>query len=161
MHKMTAKTYHRYTHSSNNPMSDWGHAMFADSVDKVNYHHHYGHNAWVFEPTANTAHIDDLADEVKAAWVSELDKYAECGCYSSDCGDDITYWLDEGLDADELVSLLNPDSIVNTAAAWDCDLGIWFFSKVAEKHNLDAVLTNDGAIVWNAETIKRDASNDW
>ena len=158
---MANKNYYRYTNSNNNPMSDWGHAMFADSVEKVSCHTQYGHNAWTFEPTENTKHIDDLANEIKEAWIEEQSLYEERGYYSSSNGDDITFWLDEELDADELISLLNPTDIVNSADGWDSDLGIWFYAKIAEKMNLDAVLTDDGAVVWSTETIKRDTSNDW
>ena len=154
-------TYHRYTSNPDKPMSDWYHAMFSDSVEKINYNSYYGCNAWVFVPNEKTAHVDDLMEQIKQAWEKELALYEERGFYSHSDGNDIEYWLQEGYDADTIAASFNPEKIVNSADAWDSELMIWFYNRIAKPNGLDAVITDDGAVVWNENLIKRDPANDW
>lgn len=159
------KPYYRYTSNPDNPMSQWGHAMFADEKDKVSEHHSYGHNAWTFSPEngdSRVANIEDLKEKTRVAWKKTADFYNENGWYQSvGGGEDLKDFLEMNLEFDEVFSYLNPEDIVNTAEGWDGDLGIWFYHAVAEPNDIGAIITEDGAIVWDRNMIIRTRGDDW
>ena len=139
--------YYRCT-NKNTPMSDWGHAMFCDDIYKIS---HYGENLYTYDGT-NGIHIKDLEGIIKSTWLQ---------CQSDDDwtlaeanGADMDYY--KNLSADEICKLLNPTDIVDTAAAWDSELCTWFWFYIAEPNGIPAVITNNGAIVWDESLIKKE-----
>jgi len=128
-------TYYRYT-NKDNPMSDWGHAMFVDNADESA---HYGVNCYTYTDN-NTIGIGDLEQVIKNTW-EQNDNF--------DFIDD--YY--RSLTADEIFDSFCPDDIVSSANGWDCELVQWFWDCVAEPNNVSAVLTPNGAIVFDEDLI--------
>jgi len=159
------KPYFRYTGKQDNPMSQWGHAMFADEKGKVSEHYSYGKNAWAFSPESGdtrVVNIEDLKDKTRIAWKKTVDFYNENGWYQSvGGGENLEDFIKLDLSFDEVFSYLNPEDIVNTAEGWDGDLGLWFYHAVAEPNDIGAIVTQDGAIVWDRDMIIRSPENDW
>ena len=57
---------------------------------------------------------------------------------------------------EDIVELFNPDNIVNSAGGWDDeDLVSWLWEYVLDPNNIDAVITYDGAVVFNKNLIKQ------
>ena len=133
--------YYRFT-NKNTPMSEWGHAMFAENRDDVM---HYGRNEYVLDK-AHTVDIYDLEDEIKAAWVKsqEEDEFGEMY-------DD--YY--KSLSADEVFECFVPEDIVNSAAGYDCDLVVWLWQFILEPKGIMAVRTPDGAVCFDESLIER------
>lgn len=130
-------TYYRFSNSQN-PMSEWGHAMFAENRDSVQ---HYGENESHFNGEKGIR-IEDLHDLIVNAW----EKTVEYGL------EPIGF---EELEAEEIYNEFNPDDIVMSAQAWDCaELIEWFCENVAIPNDIQAVITNDGAIVFEEELIQ-------
>lgn len=143
--EVSPKRYFRYTGQSGKPMSDWGHAMFADEdgLHKVSGGT-YGKNPFFYDGT-NGVHIKDLEDAFKQKWSEAQDLgFTRIG------DDSITE-----LSPSQAFELFNPTDIVDSAGAWDNgDLLEWFYENVAEPNNIGAVLTDDGAIVFDENLIK-------
>ncbi len=136
------KTYYRYA-SEETPMSDWGHAMFVDnSTDSENY----GDYRYSYDGTKG-AEITEIVDKIKNAWNA---------CKEDDFFPELNDSYYEGLGADEIVKLLNPEDIVMSAEAYDCSIVNWFYSNVLEPNDIKAVITNNGAVVFDESLIKRD-----
>lgn len=130
-------TYYRFSNSQN-PMSEWGHAMFAENRDSVQ---HYGDNEYHFNGEKGI-NIEDLHDLIVNAW----EKTVEYGL------EPIGF---EEMEAEEIYNEFNPDDIVMSAQAWDCtELLEWFCENVAIPNDIQAVVTNDGAIVFEEELIQ-------
>lgn len=134
-----------------NPMSDWGHAMFADEgvnayfpddiyeLEKSNRH------AFFVEKNQLTA-FDDVKDIISQTW--EDDRRKEI---LSDYG-----FSEEQmkLKKEELLELFNPSDIVDDALGFDSlEFTTWFKERIAEEYNIDGIKTNDGAIVFNKNII--------
>lgn len=129
--------YYRFTRKDT-PMSDWGHAMFAEDRDMVAQC--YGTNEYLYNGVASTE-ITDLHDIIVQAWEED----AKLGMLP------IGY---EDLDAETVYSCFNPDDIVMSAGAWDCGEAVeWFWERIAEPMGISAVITSDGAIVFDADLI--------
>jgi hypothetical protein len=121
--------------SSKNPMSDWGHAMFANSM--ANISNNYGDTLYTFDGYESIK-IEDLSDVIIEA--HRNNPLTNNGWEISE---------------DEIVAIFNPDDIVNGAGGWDDgDAFTWFWENVGDKLDLKAVLTNDGAIVFDESLIK-------
>ena len=129
--------YHRYT-DSNSPMSEWGHAMFASRPEPS-----YGRNHYIYDGRG-AVRIEELEQIVKDAWLACQE--------SGDWGEMYDDYY-QSLSADEAFGSLNPTDIVSSAGGWDCDLMVWFWQFVAEPNGITAVLTNDGAIVFDESLI--------
>lgn len=131
-------TYYRWTRTSN-PMSDWGHAMFADADDRWS-----GAFCHILNSSDCTP-ISTLMDDIKVAWTTcQADEYFG------------QTYLDEyttSLDADDVAQLFDPEDIVNSAGGWDSELVCWFWEFVAEPNGILAVSTNDGAVAFDATVI--------
>lgn len=131
--------YHRYT-NSNSPMSEWGHAMFSARPEPVYGRNHYTHDG------RGAVCIEELEQIVKNAWLASQE--------SGDWGEMYDEYY-QSLSAGEVFDSLNPQDIVSSAEGWDCDLMVWFWQFVAEPNGITAVLTNDGAIVWDPDLIDK------
>lgn len=129
--------YYRYFNSEN-PMSDWGHAMF---VDNEFASENYGDILYTYDGT-DGVDIEDLHDIIINEWNRTVDK----------CMEPIGF---EGIDAEDIYNEFNPEDIVMSAGAWDSELVTWFGDVILAKHDIKAVITNDGAIVFDPALIKR------
>lgn len=130
--------YYRYSNSEN-PMSDWGHAMF---VDNEYASENYGDILYAYDGS-NSVDIEDLHDIIVDEWAKTVEK----------CLEPIGF---EETDAEDIYNEFNPDDIVMSAGAWDSsELVNWFGETIIAKHDIKAVITNDGAIVFDPSLIKR------
>ncbi len=158
--------YYRYTNSDTRVMSEWGYAMFGNDKERVGGMLYGGH-AWEFDANSSNGVYDilDLEKETRSAWEKTIRDFEENGYYIGANGEDLTDFInqikDEGKSFDDVFSYLNPKDIVDSAEAWDSDLGIWFYANVAEPNGVLAVVTNDGAIVWDESLIKRVSEYDY
>lgn len=144
---MSFRGYH-----SEDPMSDWGHAMFADK----------GVNAYFPETleglTSSGKHafsvkkelltdIEDLTDDIVKTWEEDAE---EGTLYNYNFDDDL-FELSE----DELMEIFNPPDIVDDAGGYDSEEFLnWFRERIIEPRNIPGVNTYDGAIVFDKSIIK-------
>lgn len=135
------KTYHRYT-NSNSPMSDWGHAMFAYGDEHRT--DNYGANHYTYDGT-DGVNIQDIEQAIKDAW-AECQETGHFGFLPES---------DQDLTAEEVYQSFNPENIVDGAQGWDCDLACWFWEFVAEPNDIMAVITQDGAILFDEALIAK------
>ncbi len=120
-------------------MSDWGHAMFAEDRDSVC--DCYGENEYLYDGS-NSTNIEDLKDAIISTWKED----AEMGLLP------IGY---DDVSAEDIYDCFNPDDIVASAGAWDDgDVLTWFWERVGERMDISAIITNDGAIVFDRDLIK-------
>lgn len=131
-------TYYRFSNNEN-PMSNWGHAMFAEDRAHVE---HYGEYEYHYHGD-HSVNIEDIRDLIIDAWNQTVEG----------CMEPIGF---EEYDAEAIYNEFNPEDIVMSAQAWDCaELIEWFCENVAIANDITAVITNDGAIVLDADLIKR------
>ena len=130
--------YYRYTRTET-PMSDWGHAMFAadkDSVDGC-----YGDVAWEYDGS-QSVDINNLADLIASKWAEDSESGLVPDGY-------------EMYAPDEISAEFNPQDIVMSAGAWDNgELTQWFWDRIADPMGISAIITSDGAIVFDEGLIK-------
>lgn len=130
--------YYRFT-SKTTPMSDYGHAMFVESRESVEYG--YGENEWVYDGNEAT-NIESIKDII-------INKWEESNSFGL-----IPYHL-ESLTGEEAYTFFNPDDIVMSAEAWDDGEALeWFCDNIAIPMDIKSVITNDGAIVFDSDLIK-------
>lgn len=128
-------------------MSDWGHAMLSNDRDRVE---HYGKTCYIYDG-ANATHISTLYDLIVAAWQNDCEN-GFTGDFGGQC--DENYW--SSIDADEIYNSFNPNDIVDSAEAWDSELVMWIWNRILEPNNIDAVITQDGAIVFDANLLVKE-----
>jgi hypothetical protein len=134
---------YRFT-AKDSPMSDWGHAMFADNRDAVSGI--YGKNEYRV-PVEGLTDVRDLDDAIRAAWESR-----DLG--RSMNATDAAYYDD--LTPDDIIDqLINVDDIVNTAKGYDSPLVNWLYDAVIEPRGIRGIKTPDGAVVFDPEIIKK------
>ncbi len=132
---------YRYTHTAD-PMSELGHAMFADDESRVEGGS-YGKHAWTVDIDELTP-IEDLDEHIRAAYRTEI--------ASNDESDLPSAFRDLG--EEEFVALFDPEDIVDSAGAYDdSDLNSWVYWTVIEPRNIKGVKTSDGAVVWDKGII--------
>lgn len=139
------KTY-RKTHT-NNPMSDYGHAMFTDEFNKLS--DGYGSICWQVDNT-ELINIESLMPQIKIAWINTC----EVGYYYRDINNDIQNMIDN-CTLEQILNSFNPVNIVTSADAYDSLLVCWLYEYVIEPNNIYGIKTYDGAIVFNSEIIER------
>ncbi|ALS22281.1 hypothetical protein [Paenibacillus naphthalenovorans] len=135
-------TYYRFT-NSNSPMSDWGHAMFAEDRYKVE---NYGKNEYTIT-SDKTVDIYDIKDLIINKWI-ECQENEYFGSLS-----ETGYWLT--VDAEEIFESFNPTNIVDSAEGYDHDIVCWLWEMVLEPNNIMAVRTYDGAVCFDEELIEK------
>lgn len=130
--------YYRFTHGKN-PMSDYGHAMFAANRGRVEggtygeYEHHYDGSGGV--------RIEDLYDLIREAWADEAARPADA-YYAS-------------LTAEQVCACFTPTDIVDGADGFDSgELVQWLWEQVCEPEGIMAILTPDGAVVFDEDLIE-------
>lgn|SRR5699024_7528077 len=129
--------YYRFS-NSDNPMSDWGHAMFVDNEFSSEG---YGDILYTYDGT-DGINIEDLHDIIINEWNRTVDNGLEPIGFKE-------------IDAEDIYNEFNPEDIVMSAGAWDSELVTWFGDVILAKHNIKAIITNDGAIVFDPTLIKR------
>lgn len=126
-------TYFRFT-NSDNVLSTWGHAMFAANEDIVSG---YGSNEYIFDG-ANGIDITALYPAIAREWGKSVDYGLLPDGY-------------EDMDAITVCKMFNPSDIVMSAEAWDnADLLTWFCEHIVIPQDIKAVITDDGAILFDA-----------
>lgn len=130
--------FYRYTKSTN-PMSDWGHAMFVNNPYTSDQ---YGPNCWTYDGS-NGVDINDLRDVIISTW----DADTESGR--------ILNYTDIETTGEDIFSSFNPSDIVSSADTYDSELVTWLWERVLEANSIDAVITADGAIVFDESLIKK------
>lgn len=133
-------TYYRFTEQAS-PMSDWGHAMFAENRDKVEG---YGSNEYTLCST-NTVSIYDLEEIIKSTWI-ECQENENFGVLNGDFSD---------VSADTVFEAFCPTNIVDSAQGYDHDFVCWLWDMILEPKNIMAVRTQDGAVCFDEELIKK------
>jgi hypothetical protein len=137
--------YYRTVKKSNSPMSDWGHAMFSDHIDPWQGEPNYTYDG------SQAVNVLDLSDEIKAKWNQCL----EDG-YFGDSIDPNAEAAMLGVSADDAADQFAPKDIISSAQAFDdADWTTWFCENIVEPNGIKAVLTPDGAIVFDESLIKR------
>ena len=133
--------YYRYA-NKNNKMSDFGHAMFA--IDTESIEDCYGDTLYTYDGTDGVK-IEDIKDKIINAW-------NECLKDGFDIFNDDYF---ENLDAETIYNMFNPSDIVMSAEGWDNAFTVtWFWEYVAEPNNINAIITQDGAIVFDEDLIQ-------
>ena len=101
----------------------------------------YGDILYTYDGS-DSVDIEDLHDIIVDEWIKTVDK----------CLEPIGF---EEIDAEDIYNEFNPEDIVMSAGAWDSELVTWFCDFVLAKHDIKAVITNDGAVVFDPDLIKR------
>lgn len=132
-------SYRRYP--SDNPMSNWGHAMFSDDPYRIEQ---YGNHLFgVF--LTDLVDVEDLKSQIAEAWEKSL-----ASPFSMIHND--SYW--EQFSGTEIAENFDPADIVESAEAWDNpELVRWFFEECDFWEGLQGIKTRDGAIVWDQDII--------
>ena len=100
-------SYRRYP--SDNPMSNWGHAMFSDDPYRIEQ---YGNHLFgVF--LTDLVDVEDLKSQIAEAWEKSL-----ASPFSMIHND--SYW--EQFSGTEIAENFDPADIVESAEAWDLSL---------------------------------------
>jgi hypothetical protein len=134
--------YYRYS-DSQDPMSGWGHAMFVNNAEESA---HYGDICYTFDG-AGAINIDDLKGEIVGAWVAEKRN----GLANVPVSCDSLF----NLKLKDFIAMFNPTDIVDSAAAFDSEIITWLWEQVLEPNNIEAIKTNNGAVVFDAELITK------
>lgn len=137
-----------------NPMSAWGHAMFADNPSGIEV---YGDCWWV----VNSNDLTDITDLREAILAARHEFDPDTAYYMTSVMLADFEYLNERSD-DEFFGFFNPDDIVDSADAYDSDtLCAWAWESVFEPLGVRGVKTQDGAVVYDPDIIKRcDNPND-
>jgi hypothetical protein len=130
--------YYRFTHSQN-PMSDYGHAMLAANRARV-AESGYGPVEHRYDGT-DGVRIEDLYGLIREAWEDEAARPAD------------TYYA--SLSAEQVCACFAPQDIVDGADGFDAgELVQWLWERVCEPEGIVAILTPDGAIVFDEALIE-------
>lgn len=140
--------YYRGTRR-NNPMSDWGHAMFTADYNRA-YMHNIGDYGWVLD-SKDCVRFCDIRDMIIQAWTEDIEQGYFTGDFGNNPAND--WYLTADIAAEEIADSFNPVDIVDSADAWDSDLTQWFWERIAEPNDIMAISTRDGAICFDASLI--------
>ncbi len=127
-----------------NPMSDYGHAMFADKAERVS----------MFGNIANTVKKSDLTDinelkpEIRKQWIKDK---------REGILDDYGLSVNKKDKTKDIIELFDPDDIADSAGAYDSgEANQWLFDRVLDPMGIYGVKTNDGAVVFDPSLISKD-----
>lgn len=124
-----------YYRRAKQAMSIWGHAMMVE--DRVDDTGAYEGDLYCYDGHEGVR-IETLYDAIVEAWNE--------GNVPEDY---------EGIAAEEIVSSFNPQDIINSAEAYDdAALLTWFWENVLEQEGIYAVLTQDGAVVFDEDLLE-------
>lgn len=135
------------------PMSEWGHAMFADEAygnwNRVDQLAANGSDSVYSVEIEKLTPIDDVRQMIIDAW--NADKENDFADYYEIMPEALTE-----LDAEEIADQFDPADIIDSAGAYDdSDLLMWGYQRVFEPNNIGGVKTNDGAVVFDEDLIDR------
>lgn len=148
------KPYLRYG-SENSPMSDWGHAMFADY--REGYFDGAGRlNQYQFIPDPNDPRVvrsEILEDKI----LSTLQDWRENGIPPQYQYTHLENLInDESFDLQEIANGVSPSNIVDSAGIFDSeDFNSFLWNEILEPNGWYAVITPDGAVVYDESMITR------
>lgn len=137
------KSYDRW---SKKIMPSVGYAMFSrTSINGIDRGSDFGNNFYVFYETDKTIRIEELYDIIAETW----DKYKNSQKY-----DEAKFCYLNDLDGYDVALTYNPADIVTSADGWDnLDMVGWLWDYVLCNMDIDAIITNDGALVFNGDVI--------
>ena len=144
--KNEGKSYRFYKAES--PMSDWGHAMFADDPEAISQ---YGTQAWVVDKKELTD-VNELLPEIERKIKEQIDNGK---IYNYNFAD----YIEEKSEAEikDIIKEFNPKDIVESAEAYDNgDFLEWLFNEVCEPKGVKGIKTDDGSIVFDQSIIYPD-----
>lgn len=144
--KDEGKSYRFYKAES--PMSDWGHAMFADDPEDASQ---YGAQAWVVDKKELTD-INELLPEIEKKIKEQIDNGK---IYNYNFAD----YIEKKSEAEikDIIKEFNPKDIVESAEAYDnSDFIEWLFNEVCEPKGVKGIKTDDGSIVFDQSIIYPD-----
>ena len=134
------------------PMSDYGHAMFADdpsSYIAAEINLLRGSRGIYAVRHDLLTDINDLKKEIAKRWDEDRDD-------AFDNAPMITDEYLEGVTGEEIAEEFDPKDIVDSAAAYDnYELTQWFYDRVIEPGEIAGVKTSDGAVVFDDSAIHR------
>lgn len=117
---------YRY-YNSESPMSELGHAMFADSQEAVRK---FGNTLY----TVNSKDLVDIRDIIEGFYTGKFQR---------------NHMI-------VFPQVLDPEHIAVSAEFWDIPLCVqWFIQSIAIPNNIKGVKTRDGAIVFDSSIIRR------
>lgn len=142
--------YNRWSKSSS-PMSRAGYAMFATgnpirgSMFGDTLYTYYGEHG---------VKINDLYDTIEQKWAELVND--ENQMYFDP--NELERLNEDFGDPHNVALAFNPENIVDSANAFDDEpMVAWLYNEILEPLGIEAVLTDDGAIVFNEELIRKEA----
>jgi len=140
--------YDRWTNAKT-PMSDYGHAMFAKSYSSdgaVNRGSKFGDTLYIYYGKGSIG-FSELKKEIKNIWNEYWDE--------NDIKiSNLDYLKDYS--PDQIIETFNPKNIVDDAEAYDNpEMLAWLWDNVLEPNDINAVITNDGAVVFDRDLIEK------
>ena len=130
--------------NSENPMSEMGHAMFADSEGNVE---HYGQNRYVVDankltsfddvkPLIEKAYDEAAADDFDSMKNFDIDEYS---------------YQDKGA----FVDSFDPEDIIDNADGYDNPgMNAWLYEYVLEPNGIAGIRTQNGGVVYDESLIQ-------
>ena len=143
---MLKSVFHRY-YNSISPMSDWGHAMFAENRDAVV---NYGKNHFTLDIDKESNGVIYAGD---SKFTDALKKF-----YIGGRGNDVFVEMSEIYGEEDalerLISEANPDNIVDSAGLWDGDIIGDIYEDILEPNGWKTIETRDGAVTFDESIVK-------
>lgn len=137
-----ATQYYRFT-ATKNPMSAWGHAMFA--ADRESVCNAYGDNEHSYDGTGAVS-INDIMSTIADQWDADKDDLGRW----FDCSEADYY---SQFDGATIAAMFSPTDIVNSADGFDSVLVVWLWDRVLDGKDIFAIETADGAVVFDSALI--------
>ncbi len=141
--------YDRWAGSSS-PMSRAGYAMFAESSTHdrvVGRGSKFGNTLYIYYGK-DAVHVDDIRKNIIKAWNEDVE--------TDDIPSGMQTAIMDGITAEDIADSFNPVDIVESADSFDDEeMTSWLYNRVLEPSGIEAVITNDGAIVFNKDLIER------
>lgn len=150
----SGKSYRYY--KGDIPMSNWGHAMFADNPESVTG---YGDKCWTVNKEDLTS-FDDIKELIMRVY--EEDREDGFPYFYNWSESDKERFLEMDLSEPEaFAEQFNPPDIVDFADGYDHeDFNGWFMERIAEPNGIKGVKTQDGAVVFDESIIQREPGGD-
>lgn len=144
------KVFTRYANPKD-PMSDWGHAMFANRKGHISdIDPESGYVFYYDKKDKRIANIEDLMPDIER----QFEKVKKRGYWSGDQNDEFQNII-ENYSFDEIKEGFNPKNIVDSAGAYDSIANQWLYEEVLEPKGIGAIVTKDGAVVYDRTMIGR------
>ena len=154
--------YYRRTATGEGPIDSVGYGMFVKEECREQIIS-YGEQEWVYDDThdKNCMKIEDIKEDIISRYIDDvatkrIEDYL-----------DIRYLIPDEYYVDEFASIIaetakniadsyDPDDIVESAAGFDdLELTFWLWERVLEPKEINAIITNNGAVVFGDELINR------